>query len=197
MTVPQNWTTCYSNIWSHFISNQFVVSKLFQKKILQKNDHLVISIEQHRKAGAYVTIYFSCVPKGRFTMPYSLREMVEKNSKVKLYHGEDLEIQVSSKEWPFTRAVFDAGSYVIQSQCGKLENFLSSLKCSSRKHQMQLEWNSISNLHYWFDFLSRQHKIWLIFFQFWLIQLSHHTSLVKMIETCQYKHKAQFIRISI
>ena len=69
-----------------------------KKKILQKNDHLVISIEQHRKAGAYVTIYFSCVPKGRFTMPYSLREMVEKNSKVKLYHGEDLEIQVTSKE---------------------------------------------------------------------------------------------------
>jgi hypothetical protein len=63
---------------------------------LQKNDHLVISIEQHRKAGADVTVYFSCVPKGRFTMPYSLREMVEKipHSKVKLYHGEDLEIQV-------------------------------------------------------------------------------------------------------
>ena len=57
----------------------------------------MISIEQHRKAGADVTIYFSCVPKGRFTMPYSLREMVERNpqSKVKLYHGEDLEIQVS------------------------------------------------------------------------------------------------------
>ena len=56
----------------------------------------MISIEQHRKAGAYVTIYFSCVPKGRFHMPYSLREMVEKepHSKIKLYHGEDLEIQV-------------------------------------------------------------------------------------------------------
>jgi hypothetical protein len=70
----------------------------------------VISIEQHRKAGADVTIYFSCVPKGRFTMPYSLREMVEKNphSKVKLYHGEDLELQVDRGQWPDpeTRRVF-------------------------------------------------------------------------------------------
>lgn len=61
-----------------------------------EDDHLVISFEQKRKTGADLSIYFSCVPKGRLHLPYSLREMIEKvkHSKVKLYHGEDLELKV-------------------------------------------------------------------------------------------------------
>ena len=62
------------------------------------DDHLVISFEQRRGggSGAYLTVYFSCVPKGRVEMPVSLREMIEKvkYSKVKIYHGDDIELQV-------------------------------------------------------------------------------------------------------
>ena len=61
-------------------------------------DHLVISFEQRRgEQGAYLTVYFSCVPKGRIQMPLSLREMIEKvkHSKVKIYHGADIELRVS------------------------------------------------------------------------------------------------------
>ena len=61
-----------------------------------EDDHLVISFEQKRKAGSDLTVYFSCVPKGRLHLPLSLREMIQqvKHSKVKLYHGEDLELRV-------------------------------------------------------------------------------------------------------
>jgi hypothetical protein len=63
-----------------------------------EDDHLVITIEQKGKSGADLTVYFSCVPKGRLHIPYSLREMIEKvkHSKVKLYHGDDLEIRVNT-----------------------------------------------------------------------------------------------------
>ena len=46
---------------------------------------------------AYITVYFSCIPKGRVHMPFSLREMIErvKHSKVKLYKGMDIELKVS------------------------------------------------------------------------------------------------------
>ena len=52
--------------------------------------------DQSASSGADVTVYFSCVPKGRVHMPHSLRDMQErvKNSKVKLYHGQDLELEV-------------------------------------------------------------------------------------------------------
>ncbi len=62
----------------------------------EDDDHLVIVAEQKR-TGADLTIYFSCVPKGRIHMPYSFREMQERvvNSKVKLYHGDDLDLTVS------------------------------------------------------------------------------------------------------
>jgi hypothetical protein len=54
---------------------------------------------QTAKEGSAVTVYFGCVPKGRLQMPYSLKEIHEKvkHSKVKLFHGEDLELQVHSK----------------------------------------------------------------------------------------------------
>ena len=70
-------------------------------KLLQdedEDDHLVLEIEQRRGegAGADIAIYFSCVPKGRIHMPFTLRELQEKvkHSKVKLYHGKDLELEV-------------------------------------------------------------------------------------------------------
>jgi len=60
------------------------------------NDHLVISFEQGKKSGGHLLVYFSCIPKGRLHLPYSLKEMNHqvKHSKVKLYHGDDLEIKV-------------------------------------------------------------------------------------------------------
>ena len=63
---------------------------------MTEDDHLVISFEQKRKTGSDLTIYFSCVPKGRLHLPLSLREMIQqvKHSKVKLYHGDDLELRV-------------------------------------------------------------------------------------------------------
>ena len=46
--------------------------------------------------GAYITIYSSCIPKGRVHMPFSFREMIErvKYSKVKLYKGVDVDLKV-------------------------------------------------------------------------------------------------------
>lgn len=73
-----------------------MVPELRLLKNATENDHLVISFEQKRKTGSDLTIYFSCVPKGRLHLPYSLREMIQmvKHSKVKLFHGEDLELKV-------------------------------------------------------------------------------------------------------
>ena len=75
-----------------------VVPELTLLKDTNEDDHLVISFEQKRgRSGADVTIYFSCVPKGRVHMPVSLRQMIEKvkHSKVKIFHGEDVELRVS------------------------------------------------------------------------------------------------------
>ena len=60
------------------------------------DDHLVISFDQRRKTGADLMVYFSCIPKGKLHLPFSLREMINavKHSKVKLYHGDDLDIKV-------------------------------------------------------------------------------------------------------
>ena len=48
------------------------------------NDHLVISFEQGKKSGGHLLVYFSCIPKGRLHLPYSLKEMNHqvKHSKV-------------------------------------------------------------------------------------------------------------------
>ena len=50
--------------------------------------------------GAYITIYSSCIPKGRVHMPFSLREMIErvKYSKVKLYKGVDVDLKVHTNQ---------------------------------------------------------------------------------------------------
>ena len=73
-----------------------VVPELRLLRNATENDHLVISFEQKRKTGADLTVYFSCVPKGRLHLPYSLREMLQmvKHSKVKVFHGNDLELKV-------------------------------------------------------------------------------------------------------
>ena len=73
-----------------------VVPELNLLRNATEDDHLVLTFEQKRKSGADLTVYFSCVPKGRLHLPYSLREMLQmvKHSKVKLYHGDDLELKV-------------------------------------------------------------------------------------------------------
>ena len=73
-----------------------VVPELRLLRNATENDHLVISFEQKRKTGSDLTVYFSCVPKGRLHLPYSLREMLQmvKHSKVKVFHGNDLELKV-------------------------------------------------------------------------------------------------------
>ena len=57
---------------------------------------IVLSYQHFCYAGAYITIYSSCIPKGRVHMPFSLREMIEKvkYSKVKLYKGVDIDLKV-------------------------------------------------------------------------------------------------------
>ncbi|TRY79590.1 hypothetical protein TCAL_11730 [Tigriopus californicus] len=66
-----------------------------------EDDHLVIEISQRKgeEAGSDITFYFSCVPKGRIHMPFTFRELQEKvkYSKVKMYHGDDLDLEVHGK----------------------------------------------------------------------------------------------------
>ena len=71
--------------------------KLLQNSADDSDDHLVIVFDQKSGSGADLTVYFSCIPKGRVHMPLSLREMIEKvkHSKVKIYHGSDIELTVS------------------------------------------------------------------------------------------------------
>ncbi len=66
----------------------------------ETSDHLVVVLDQSVQEGCEVTLYFGCVAKGRLHMPYSLKELHQKvrHSKVKMYHGADIELQVS---WPF------------------------------------------------------------------------------------------------
>ena len=82
----------YDGIWCENI----MVPELRLLGNATSNDHLVISFEQKRKTAADLTVYFSCVPKGRLHLPLSLREMhgMVKHSKVKLYHSNDLELKV-------------------------------------------------------------------------------------------------------
>ena len=73
--------------------------KLLQNSADDSDDHLVIVFDQKAASGgADLTIYFSCIAKGRVHMPLSLREMIEKvkHSKVKIYHGSDIELTVSA-----------------------------------------------------------------------------------------------------
>ena len=59
----------------------------------------MVTFDQERGVpGADLTIYFACIPKGRVHMPISLREMIQKviYSKVKIYHGSDIELTVST-----------------------------------------------------------------------------------------------------
>ncbi len=87
----------------------------------EDSDHLVLALDQAPAGGvgADLTVYFSCVPKGRLHLPYSLREMAERvrHSKVKLYHGVDLELQVFGK--------------------GNVERILHDLDCPVERMQAQ------------------------------------------------------------
>jgi hypothetical protein len=88
-----------------------------------EDDHLVVVVEQKQNASD-LTIYFSCVPKGRVHMPFALREMQEKvkNSKVKLYHGEDLELTVCiftrRLHWILKEPIYHHLLDTRQRQCG-------------------------------------------------------------------------------
>lgn len=66
----------------------------------EDDDHLVIEISQRKgeEAGSDITFYFSCDPKGRIHMPFTLRELQEKvkYSKIKMYHGDDLDLEVEN-----------------------------------------------------------------------------------------------------
>ena len=64
-----------------------------------ENDHLVVEITQ-LSSRSEIAVYFGCSPQGRIQMPYSLRDMTEevKNSKVKVYHGEDIDFSVYDTE---------------------------------------------------------------------------------------------------
>ena len=78
--------------------------KLLQNSADSSDDHLVIVFDQKAgSGGADLTIYFSCIAKGRVHMPLSLREMIEKvkHSKVKIYHGSDIELTVSALKSSF------------------------------------------------------------------------------------------------
>ncbi len=59
----------------------------------------MISIHQHHRSSSNLDIYFGCASKGRLQMPYSLKVVQEKfpHTKVKLYHGNDLDIKVMIK----------------------------------------------------------------------------------------------------
>lgn len=65
-------------------------------------DHLVIAIDQTKRGGrdtgAHASVYYGCRLKGQVRVPESLRRMIDrvKNSKVKLYRGDDIELTVSS-----------------------------------------------------------------------------------------------------
>ena len=68
-----------------------------------EDDHLVLHFDQsgrdEDKRGCQITVYISCVPKGKVHMPFTLRELQQKvtHSKVKLYHAKDLDLQVRHK----------------------------------------------------------------------------------------------------
>ncbi len=85
----------------------------------EDTDHLLLAVDQSGSSGADLTVYFSCVPKGRLHLPFSLREMHERvrHSKVKLYHGKDLELQVLGK--------------------GNVERILHDLDCPVERMQAQ------------------------------------------------------------
>ncbi len=85
----------------------------------EDSDHLVLALDQGVSSGADLTVYFSCVPKGRLHLPHSLREMYERvrHSKVKLYHGVDLELEVMGK--------------------GNVERILHDLDCPVERMQAQ------------------------------------------------------------
>lgn len=85
----------------------------------EDSDHLVLALDQGVSSGADLTVYLSCVPKGRLHLPHSLREMHERvrHSKVKLYHGVDLELEVFGK--------------------GNVERILHDLNCPVERMQAQ------------------------------------------------------------
>ena len=84
-------------IWSEDI----VVPELKDRSTFEEDekDHLVVEITTVQ-SGSEIAVFFGCNPKGRIHMPYSLRDMLEKvkTSKVKVYHGEDLDFSVHAKE---------------------------------------------------------------------------------------------------
>ena len=85
-----------------------------------EKDHLVVEISQ-APSGSEIAVFFGCNPKGRIRMPFSLRDMLEKvkTSKVKLYHGEDLDLSVHAKE--------------------SIESVLGDLNCPPASESMQAQ----------------------------------------------------------
>jgi len=57
---------------------------------------MVISLHQPHRKNSNIDIYFGCALKGHLKMPFTLKAVHEKfpNTKVKIFHGEDLDIQV-------------------------------------------------------------------------------------------------------
>ena len=101
----------------------------------------MISFEQGKKSGGHLLVYFSCIPKGRLHLPYSLKEMNHqvKHSKVKLYHGDDLEIKVliSRKNYFF---LFQIRKYFFILQVdgnASLDAILEDLECPVERMQAQ------------------------------------------------------------
>ena len=70
--------------------------KAFFLLMLALKQIIIVFINDIFIIGAYITLYSSCIPKGRVHMPFSLREMIEKvkYSKVKLYKGVDVDLKV-------------------------------------------------------------------------------------------------------
>ena len=64
-----------------------------------KDDHLVLVFDQ-RFHEPKVTAYFSCLGKGQYEMTKSLRSLKQEMpySKVKLYHPQDVDVEVYSKK---------------------------------------------------------------------------------------------------
>ena len=65
----------------------------------RKHDHLVLVFDQ-RFHEPKITAYLSCVGKGQYEMTRSLRSLKQEMpySKVKLYHPQDVDVEVYSKK---------------------------------------------------------------------------------------------------
>ena len=97
----------------------------------------MISFEQGKKSGGHLLVYFSCIPKGRLHLPYSLKEMNHqvKHSKVKLYHGDDLEIKVLiSRKKNF---LFQYVNFLQVDGNASLDAILEDLECPVERMQAQ------------------------------------------------------------